>query len=136
LYQLCEDVFSREIHRVPVINDKNFLLDIISASDVVSFIAQHIDRIGSVAEATVGELNLGTRNVISMSSSALAIHAFYLMYYHKVSAVAIVDHDDHLVANLSASDIKLIQPRELDMLLQPIMKFKLGKGHPVSLLLN
>ena len=42
-----------------------------------------------------------------MSIHAPAITAFYLMHVHKVSAVAITDAEGTLVANLSASDIRV-----------------------------
>lgn len=54
------------------------------------------------------KLGLGTPAVISMSARAKAIHAFFLMLYNKVPAVAIVSGNGELVGNLSASDLRVI----------------------------
>lgn len=64
-------------------------------------------QFGTFGQKTVEELKLGNREVISMSVNAQAIQAFYLMHVNKVSAVAIVDEKGTLVANLSASDIRV-----------------------------
>jgi hypothetical protein len=42
-----------------------------------------------------------------MSARAKAIHAFFLMLYQKVPAVAIVSGNGELVGNLSASDLRV-----------------------------
>jgi len=45
------------------------------------------------------------------------------MFYHKVSAVAIVDESEQLVLNLSASEIRGLDHKNFDALLLPITEF-------------
>lgn len=86
-------------------------------SDILQYLARN-HPINDLKYLTVGDLGLGTRgNVISMSVHAQAMHAFYLMHFHKVSAVAIVSSDGTLLANLSASDIRV--SRILQAFLEP-----------------
>lgn len=106
--QLIEEIFCKGVHRVAVMDENmRHPIGIISQSDIIKFLASEecLRLMGNLKSKTVQELNLGTRNVVQMSSSAQAIHAFYLMYFHKVSAVAIVNNGV-LVGNLSNSDIR------------------------------
>ncbi|KAL6069768.1 hypothetical protein QOT17_007340 [Balamuthia mandrillaris] len=131
LSQVLEEVFCKGVHRAPVLSRSkaHTISGIISQSDVLQFLAnQVVSNEELVAQdRTVGELNLGTKYVITMSSSAQAIHAFYLMYFHKISAVAIVDKNEQLVANLSASDIRGLHTTNFEALLKPVMEFLLLK---------
>ena len=81
LAQLIE-MFSGGIHRVPVVDELGIVSDIVSQSDLIRFLSDHITS-GPPFDKTVADLNLGTRNVIDMSVSAEALHAFYLMFANK-----------------------------------------------------
>eukprot|EP01089_Gocevia_fonbrunei_P020375 TRINITY_DN7584_c0_g1_i1.p1 TRINITY_DN7584_c0_g1~~TRINITY_DN7584_c0_g1_i1.p1 ORF type:complete len:353 (-),score=55.82 TRINITY_DN7584_c0_g1_i1:16-1074(-) len=126
LSQLIE-LFSSGVHRVPVVDDNvhPIVSNIISQSDVVKFICDNIEALAdNKANATVKDLNLGTRNIITMSINAQAIHAFYLMYYNKVNAVGLTDvNSGELIANISASDIKGLTPRHFEYLTLPVLEF-------------
>jgi len=83
IMQLIEQAFSKGIHRVPVMNDINRTVsNIVSQSDVIDFIsrcAMKKTNLGILEGKTLADLNLGTKNVITMSVNAQAIHAFYLV---------------------------------------------------------
>jgi len=127
LYQLMEEVFSKGIHRAPLYDDiaMKAPVALITQSDVINAISKVVPS-SSIGIKTVEELSLGTRYPIQMSIDALAIQAFYLMYFHKVSAVAIVGKTGNLVANLSASDIKGLKHDNFSRLLLPVMEFLKG----------
>ena len=81
---------------------------VVSVSDIVRIIAMHASEwIPSLGAQPVSEL-VGNEMIspITMSISAPAVQALYLMHVNHVSAVAIVDKAQRLVANFSASDIK------------------------------
>jgi len=124
------EYFASGLHRAAVFNKITSLLtNIITQSDVVAFLSKNLtgDSLGLLAGTTIGELHLSpistTANVVSMSTSAQAIHAVYLMFFHKVSAVAIADQNGKLVGNFSASDLRGIGEDNLQWLLDPISDF-------------
>ena len=52
-----------------------------------------------------------------------AIHAFYQMWFHKVSGVAVVDGNGALLANLSVTDLKGLSQENFPSLLDPVLEF-------------
>jgi len=126
LYQLMEDVLYRGIHRVAVLDDNSKLIGIVSQSDIIQLLVQNIYMFRDLASKTVKSLALANNEVISMSVSAQAIHAYYLMYFHKVSAVAITNSSGALIANLSASDIKGLTADHFPDLLLPVTDYLLA----------
>lgn len=57
---------------------------------------------------TLKDLGLDkTEGIVTMSINAQAIHAFWDIYFNKVSAVAVIDKEGKLLGNLSASDIRV-----------------------------
>jgi len=101
-------IFARGIHRAPVFDDDtNTLVGIVTQSDVINYVAMN-PVFGSIGNQTVGELNLGSKGVVSMSMNALAVHAFFLMYYNRVTSIAVIDDNDKLIANVAANDIKVL----------------------------
>jgi len=132
IYQLIEGVFYKGIHRVPVLDENNKIVSIVTQSEVLNFLAKHMDIVVSdLGNISVDQLHLGTKNVIAMSTNAQAIHAFYLMYTHKVSAVAIVSPSGSLVANLSASDIRGLEQQHFESLLLPVTQYIINqRGKP------
>jgi len=128
VYQLIEDVFARGVHRAAVMGDKQTITNLISQSDVLLFILANIHKLGADKERTVRQLNLGNQSsVIAMSTNAQAIHAYYLMFFHKVSAVAITLPQGQLVGNLSASDIRGLNAASFPSLLQPVTEYLSGR---------
>jgi len=61
--------------------------------------------IGNIAVSTVGQLRLGYRKVHSITLETKVISAFRAMIENHVSGLAVL-HDNEIVGNISASDIK------------------------------
>jgi CBS domain-containing protein len=135
MFQVVESLFCKGVHRVPVIEDSGRLVGIISQSDIGAALAANLDELGALAFCPLSILKLGDAPPITMSDKAPAIAAFFLMIYNKISAVAIVDQDNKLVANLSAHDLKILSEENLGVLLEPIMQYLArfgGARKPVS----
>ena len=120
LFQVVEEIFCKGVHRVPVVEDDNRLVGILSQSDVCAAIVANLDEIGTLASSPISLFKMGESLPITMSENAPAITAFFLMIYNKVSAVAIVDAEDKLVANLSLRDLRGLNRTNLGSLLQPV----------------
>jgi len=103
------EIFVRTgVHRVPLMENKK-VLNVLTQSTVVSYLSSHIHELGAIAHKTVGELALGMKSVVSVSSNAKAYEAFKLMATNGITSVAVVDPDDGtLLTNMSAKDVKLI----------------------------
>lgn len=138
LYQLIE-VFARGVHRVPIISAPGHILGLLSQSDIISMLHKEARQEGLIDEAlgamTLKDLGLDrSEGIITMSVNAQAIHAFWDIYFNKVSAVAVTDKEGKLLGNLSASDIRGIGglSRRFSALLLPLGEFTQIEGPEFS----
>jgi len=103
------------VHRLPVhdTQDRSFkrMDNVLSMSAVVSFISKNVSCLGSLAEVTLGEKNIGIKTVLSIRDDAKAFDGFKLMAEKRVTAVAIVDSEGKFVSSLTAKDIKALVQR-------------------------
>jgi len=138
LFQLVE-VFARGIHRAPIISSPGHIDGILSQSDVLSMLDKPLrdetlldEYLGS---KTLADLGLArSEGIMTMSVTAQAILAFWVIYFNRVSAIAVVDQDGKLLGNLSASDIRGIGSSTLrfSSLLLPIGEFLQLEGPDAS----
>ncbi len=119
-------IFKQGIHRAVVIDDSQDLCRIVSQTNVVRFLADHLHLCGKIgqvrkmrvelvfftqscvnyfmalSQATLEELGLVARSpVVSVNIHIRALNAFVQMQTNKVSAVAITDDCGILAANIS-----------------------------------
>ncbi|EFA75864.1 hypothetical protein PPL_10436 [Heterostelium album PN500] len=120
------EILSKGTHRVPIVDENNKLVDIISQSSIISFIEKNIgvDILPSL-DKKISELkDLGVSPVTSVTTNVKAIDVFRLMDTHQRSGVAIVDENNKLVGTISSEDLKLfINNPSTDVLQLTIMKF-------------
>jgi len=118
LYTAVELLSKHKVHRVPVIDAEGHIVNLITQSSLIAFIAENVDKLGSVVNQTVGSLLLGHKDVVTVNINARVIEAFNLMDKKSVSAVAVVDDEGKLVGNISVRDIRTIgaDPRQLPQL--------------------
>jgi len=123
LLTVCE-ILSKGLHRVPVVNEKGELINIISQSTIIQFLDKNLSHLGEEAAKSAAQLHLGTSPVLSVLKDQPAIEVFRLMDKRKISGVAVVDAEGTLVGNTSSSDLKLfIRTLSLDILKTDIMHF-------------
>jgi len=114
LYEIVS-ILSVGIHRVPIVdaNDSNKIVNIITQSGVIQFLAKNIEKLGARAKMTVQELGVGLEHsVIKINQSQPAIEAFKIMDEKQVSAAAIVDDKNVLINTISVTDIKYLAIEE------------------------
>lgn len=107
LYDAVVRMIEQKAHRLVIFDDKGRFVNLITQSRVLQFAACIMDQIPKTKK-TVGELNIGTKEVYSVPDTLMAYKAFKLMVEKKVSGLAVVNHQGVLVGNISSSDIKLI----------------------------
>jgi len=92
-------------HRLPIVDSTGQLTSLLSQSAIVAAIAQHIKKFG-IKDSTVGELQLGIKEVLGIKSDQKATDAFKIMHDKKILGVAVTDEKGTLVGNISASDLR------------------------------
>jgi len=123
LWKVCE-ILAKGVHRVPVVDEKGDVTNIISQSSIIAFLHQHASELKGEFSKTNSELNIGTKPVMSDNQNTSAIETFRLMDNKKISGVAVVDDNGKFVGNTSASDLKLfMNTLSLDLLKLPINSF-------------
>lgn len=96
----------KKAHRLASMNSAGELRDLLSQSGIVRFLGKHLEEL-PFASKTIEELSLGYRDVVTVSIKKHAFHAFQEMVKHKIGGIGITNEDGILVANLSASDLKV-----------------------------
>lgn len=99
------------VHRGAVLEDEpTELIGILSQSTILKkTLPKLIETVPDLLAKTVAELNLGTKDIISVTTGMQVIKAMELIHMHKITAVAIVDPvSGALFGNISVSDIKAV----------------------------
>jgi len=124
LLKVLQLLSTKELHRVPIQDENGKLIAVISQSNIIEFLADIIDRDPQVMQMSIMELNLGHSPVFSALATAPASVAFELMDKKQVFGLAVVDDKGVLVANISASDIKLfLRSPSFEILSHPLIEF-------------
>jgi CBS domain-containing protein len=122
LLDICE-ILAKGVHRVPVM-DKGEIVNIISQSSIIQFLHKHNKELAPFTSKKIGEIKIGSKPVITVNKTTVAIDAFRLMDNKKISGLAVVDEAGRFVGNTSASDLKLfMQTLSLEILKQPVSQF-------------
>lgn len=120
-----------------MVDDEDRVVHVITQSTVIQFLARHINHFGRIATTTIEKIGLGYvtllvssivntmtdcfcsfQTVLYVNPEVRAIHAFYQMWFHKVSGV-----DGSLLANLSVTDLKGLSQENFPSLLDPVLEF-------------
>jgi len=118
--------FSAGLHRVLVPqkdDDGKKAYRVLSQSDVVAYLYKHRIEVKDIITKKLSELKIAPKPVKTISTSTSALDGFKNMTTDKVSALAVVDENGKLVANLSASDLRGITSRRLKDALKPVLEF-------------
>jgi len=113
------------VHRLPVVDpETGNLVTVLTQSHVVSFLQKHIAQF-PFHQRTVAELRLGYKDVIAVHENDTAAQAFRLISDKRVQGIAVLDANDRLIGNISASDLKVIghTAKLLPLLLVPLKEF-------------
>ena len=110
LYDACQIFVQNKAQRCPIIDGQGKIVGIVTQADVLDFINQRINNIGSIVNNTVAQLKLGTKPVITVNRDVRTVEAYKQMHDSKISGLGIVDDSGALIGNLSTRDLKYIDP--------------------------
>jgi CBS-domain-containing membrane protein len=124
--------FGRGVHHLLIVDDVGKVVNMLSQTDVIRFIANDVSCLGALRSKTVGQLGLGDRNVFCVRNSDAALDSFFEIYAEGVSGGAIINAEGKLVGNLSRQDLKGTQGGTgFKVLAQSIMHYQ--RKHRVAL---
>lgn len=109
LYHAIE-ILTRGIHRVPVVAEEGGpIVNIVSQSSVVRFLAQHEEFISSLEARsfTWKTLKVSHDKPFAVTKADTAVTAFRILSEHQADALAIVDKHGAFRASLSISDLRV-----------------------------
>jgi len=97
------------IRRMPVIDDlQDRLIGILTQSQAIAFISSTIETF-PIANLTIEDLNIGTlRKIKSIQLTDKVYTAFSLLVENRFYGIPVVDENNHVVGNISASDVELV----------------------------
>jgi len=106
LKEVMEMIIHHGIHRVAVVDSEDDLKYVLTQTDLISFIHQHLDKISQLKSKTVEELNLGFKEVISVTVKEQVWKALIMMNSKGVSGIGIVEEDGSIIGHISSADLK------------------------------
>jgi len=129
LYYLIE-VLTRGIHRVPVVVETGGpVINIISQSSVVQFLAGHLDVLSHCGEQTWTNLKLSHEKPYTIDKHAKASEGFAIITQHQIEAIAIVDKHSKFCGSLSISDLRGLSYHLFERLNLPVLRFVKAQAH-------
>lgn len=117
-------LFSKHIHRAPVLSDDGKLLNYLTQTELLQFMAPSMYLLGDSAIVSVETLGLCNFNkVVTVKESDIVLDVIKLLSTHNISAVPVVDNFGRLMANFSLSNLKGLTRETFCELLLPISDY-------------
>lgn len=104
------ELLAREtgLHRVPVVDENRRLVHLVTQSQVIEYLNNNIDNLGTIVNMPASQLKNLKQDVITVRDDTIALDAFITMTNKHVSGLAVVDDSGKLVGNISLRDLKAI----------------------------
>ncbi|CAG8823224.1 22442_t:CDS:2, partial [Racocetra persica] len=118
--------YSKGIHRSLVIDYNNKIPPyILTQSDIIKYIQAHPECLPTIDfKSSLRSLGLiKERKVVTGYDHETALNVYRRMAEHKLTGIAIVNREQELVGNLSASDLRGLSYESIDSLVFPVLKF-------------
>lgn len=93
------------VHRIPIVDKQGSIQGLLSQSDVVRYVHDHLAQFPVLEQVTVQQ-SRHTPSVLSVKRSSPTVHAFDVMVRQSVSSLAVLNDDGTLFGNISLSDLK------------------------------
>jgi len=119
LQKFCENF---NCHRLPIINNNGDVVKILSMADILKFASKNLNNI-EISKLTLREIPHLFRPCVMIRHDNLFIEALASLIDNRVSGLAVVDWENKLEANLSASDLRGLLPAAFELFDKPIIDF-------------
>jgi len=117
------DPFCLGVHR-GLVEMPNEMFRLVTQTDLIKFIYANRNSF-DILQKTVEQLGFAGRSssIVSMKESESALVGFRRMEMEKVFALPILDESGSIVGNLSASDVRGLNTKEISKVLLPVNEF-------------
>jgi len=117
-------LFGKNVHRAPVFSEDGKLVNYLTQTELLQFMAQSMYLIGDSATLSVEALSLcNFGKVVSVKESDIVLDVVKLLSKNSISAVPVVDDYGRLLANFSLSNLKGLRRETFSELLLPIADY-------------
>ncbi|EGC40047.1 hypothetical protein DICPUDRAFT_147104 [Dictyostelium purpureum] len=125
IHQLVDEIFSKDIHRVVVIDEDANTKGIMSQTDILEFILENKKEIGDGKEfeQPISELDIIEKDLLSINCDVMTIQCYYVMMQQNKSSIVLHGKDGEIVGDLSITDLRGIDPDSFKLLLEPAKDF-------------
>jgi predicted transcriptional regulator len=100
------------LHRLPVVNMENNIINVLTQSDLLAFMAQNMHLIGAIARKTLDECNIGRVAPQMARANEQTSVVVKRLHDKRITALPVVDDEGKIVANFSISDLKVTHTRQ------------------------
>jgi len=103
------EILAKGVHRVPVVNGQGKVVNVISQSSIVKYLADNLRDaiIENKNDPTIEALKIGTKPVLSVNKKATVISTYRQMDQKKRSGMALVDETGRFVGTTTGKDLGL-----------------------------
>ena len=117
--------FAMGIHRVPIVDDSEAIVNILSQSSVARHLKDEIVKgdMGVMSAKTLADFSLDQCDIASIEEDATVIEALTKLRDEGVAALAVLHPDGKLAGNLSAGDLRGLSDDKLPNLLATVGDF-------------
>jgi CBS domain-containing protein len=124
-FTMVVDLFSKGLHRTPLVDSANQIKGICSQSSVLAVLAEnlHTGDLKQVGERKFKDLGLGVTPVTSVKESDTVLTALHKLDAKNFSALAVTDDSGRLTGNFSASDLRGLYAEHFPSFLKPVHEF-------------
>lgn len=117
------ELFWLGLHRLPVVNMENNIINVLTQSDLLAFMAQNMHLIGAIARKTLDECNIGRVAPQMARANEQTSVVVKRLHNKRITALPVVDDEGKIIANFSISDLKGITSKNFKDLLLPVKAF-------------
>ena len=98
------------VHRLAMFDANGQITNVVSQSDMIKFLYNHLEELGSLGDASVTELGFvtGISGVVTVRPETPALDAMVLMEERSISAVAVTNAKGSIIGNFSVSELRLV----------------------------
>ena len=113
------------VHRLALFDANGQLTNVVSQSDMIKFIFNHMDDLGELGDASVSDLGFvrGPAGVVTVRPETPALDAMVLMEERSISAVAVTNAAGGIIGNFSVSELRTIMAEHFGSLALPVGEF-------------
>jgi len=104
-----ELILKYSVHRLAVLDSDGTLVTVLTQSQIINFLSEHLDKFPKLCQTKVGDIQLGyTSDLWVATLDQKTSETIELMRSKKISGVPIVDEDKKIVGAFSLSDLKAL----------------------------